>query len=87
MQSEQSIKINERFFAAIDALIRMGSLQGQKTFATIYGLNWGNFFRLKKEPHREFQLCYLFYLVNDFGVNADWLLTGRGSMFGSTTSE
>lgn len=87
MQRGESIKVNERFFEAIDRLIEKGDLRGHKTFATIYGLNWGNFFRLKREPQREFQLCYLSYLVNDFDVNAEWLLTGRGSMFGSTCIE
>lgn len=85
MQRGQSIDINQRFFAALDRLVSDGRLRGRKSFATIYGLNWGNLYRLQKEPQREFQLAFLAYLVSDFGISADWLLTGRGDMFGSTS--
>jgi len=85
MQTQDSIDINRRFFEAIDFLVQQGRLQGRKTFATIYDLNWGNFYRLRKEPQREFQLWYLARLVSDFDINATWLLTGAGSMLGSTS--
>lgn len=79
MQDSRSQKINERFFEAIDLLIDNGTLKGKKSFSTLYDLNWGNFYRLRKEPQREFQLSYLSRLVEDFGVSSEWLLTGRGN--------
>ena len=56
MQNEKSQKINKRFFEALDALIAQKKLRGKKTFATLYEINWGTFYKLRKEPEREFQL-------------------------------
>ncbi len=36
---------------------------------------------LEKDPSRDiFQAAWLTYLVNDYGVSATWLLTGRGDI-------
>jgi hypothetical protein len=80
MQNSVGIEINHRFFAAIDYLIIIGKLRGQKSFATIYHVNWGNLYRLRREPQREFNMAFLNYIVTDFGVSAQWLLTGHGAM-------
>ena len=74
------MQVNTRFFAALDALIIMGKLQMKIEFCTRYGIDPGNFTRLRKDPYRAFELAYLSYLVEDYGVSADWLITGRGRM-------
>ncbi|MVM35231.1 hypothetical protein GO755_34740 [Spirosoma sp. HMF4905] len=81
MQNPDSQAINKRFFAAIDELVKQKKLRGRRSFATLYNLNWGNFYQLRKKPEGEFQLSYLTWLVKDFGISSQWLLTGEGEMF------
>ncbi|QDK80802.1 hypothetical protein EXU85_20205 [Spirosoma sp. KCTC 42546] len=81
MQNPESQLINKRFFQAIDELVSRRVLRGKISFATKYELNPGNFYQLRKKPVNEFQLCYLTWLVRDFGVSSQWLLTGEGEMF------
>jgi hypothetical protein len=81
MMNPESQRIHTRFFAAIDELIKRQQMRGKNTFATLYGLNKGNWYQLRKNPESEFQLCYLTWLVRDFGVSSLWLLTGEGEMF------
>lgn len=41
----------------------------------------GNLYRLIREPEKHrLQAYWVACLVNDFGVSADWVLTGRGEM-------
>ena len=80
MTHTKSIQINTRFFAAIEALMQTGKLATKKEFCDKYNIDPGNLNRLRKEPQRQFELAYLAYLVEDFGISADWLLTGKGGM-------
>ncbi len=82
MQTTDSQRIVLRFFAALETLIARGDLRGKQTFTRRYEINRWNLLTLQKEPHRDiFQPAWLTYLVNDFGVSALWLLTGKGKMF------
>lgn len=81
MLHPESVEINKRFFLAIDELIGRKRLRGRKTFATRYGLNWGNFYKLRKNPDHSLELAYLKWIVQDFGISSQWLLTGEGEMF------
>lgn len=87
--SDQTTAIQERFFRAINALIESGKLAGMKTFCGEYGLHKAKYTNLRNAilaPKREtkyrlIDIEALHYLVKDYNVNANWLLTGRGSMF------
>jgi len=79
MQTEESQKIVLRFFEALNILKENKRIRGKKTFTDRYGINRWNLNTLEKEPERDiFQVAWLNYLVRDYGISAEWLLTGRG---------
>lgn len=80
MTHSKSIQINTRFFAAIDVLKQNGMIVSVAEFCRSYDIDPGNMTRLKREPHREFELAFLSYIIEDYGISAEWLLTGRGRM-------
>ena len=82
MQNDKSVKIVERFFEALQELKQRKSIRGKATFAKKYGINRRNLYQLDQDKSRDIlQLIWLSYLVTDYGVSADWLLTGEGGMF------
>jgi len=82
MQSPESVKIVERFFEVIYDLKKNRNIHGKQSFTREYGINYGNFYQLEKNKSRDmFQLEWLKILVDDFFVNSNWLLTGRGEMY------
>lgn len=82
MQSPESQKVIKRFFEAIYALKDRGVIRGKQTFTRQYGINRWNMITLEKNPESGiFQVSWLGYLVKDYGVSAQWLLTGRGEIF------
>jgi hypothetical protein len=82
MQIEESQKVVERFFEALVALKKMKILTGKTAFAGKYEINRRNFWLLEQNKSRDiFQTAWLTYLVKDYGVSAEWLLTGEGAMF------
>lgn len=83
MNNPESVKIVNRFYEALDMLIATNILRGIQTFTTAYEINKRNFYTARKEPDRDiFQMAWLSYLIRDFGVSAQWLMTGVGGMFG-----
>lgn len=83
MNNPESVKIVNRFYEALDMLIATNILRGIQTFTRAYEINKRNFYTARKEPDRDiFQMAWLSYLIRDFGVSAQWLMTGVGRMFG-----
>jgi hypothetical protein len=82
MQSSDSQKIVERFFEVIYDLKARRVIRGKQTFTRAYGIDRWNFNKVEADKSRDiFQISWLAYLVNDFGVSSEWLMTGRGDMY------
>lgn len=81
MQTEDSQKIIRRFFQALQHLKDQRIIRGKQTFTRQFGINRWNMNTVEKEPSRDmFQTAWLSYLVTEYGVSAEWLLTGRGAI-------
>lgn len=81
MQTEDSQEIVKRFFQALQYLKGLKIIRGKQTFTNKFGINRWNLNTLEKDPSRDiFQPAWLTYLVNEYGVSATWLLTGRGEI-------
>jgi hypothetical protein len=87
--SQTTIDIQVRFFQAINMLIAQKKLRGMKTFCGNYDFSKAKYTNLKNAmlpPHREskyklIDIEALHHIVKDYGVSAEWLLTGSGGMF------
>lgn len=84
MNNEISKAIVGRFFESLDLLKADRVIRGKQTFTNAYGLNRRNLWVMEKNPEvGKFYPCLLYYLVSDYKVSADWLLTGDGSFYSS----
>lgn len=82
MQNEDSQKIITRFFDALAQLKSDKRIGGKTPFAERYNINRRNMYQLEKNVEKDiFQVSWLSYLVNDYGVSAEWLLTGKGTFY------
>lgn len=82
MNSVGSQKVVARFFEVLEELRRQKKIRGMKTFTDLYGIDRRNMAKLKKDYSRDiFQVEWLGVLVEVYGVNAEWLLTGKKGMF------
>lgn len=81
MTQEEQNAIVGRFFEALEALKDSRRIRGTKTFTDRYGIHRGSLLRLRKNPGtNDFKVAWLTYLVVDYGISAQWLLTGEGKM-------
>ncbi len=81
MQTPDSQKVVKRFFQAIYYLKEQRIIRGKQTFTAKYKINRWNMNTLEKDLTRDiFQPAWLTYLVKDFGVSSEWLLTGKGEI-------
>lgn len=84
MNDPEGVKIINRFYEALDKLIKTKVLRGVQTFTNEYNINRWNFITCRKKPESDmFQMSWLGYMIKDYGVSAQWLMTGSGSMFGN----
>jgi len=82
MQTADSQRIVRRFFEALQRLKADRKIRGKQTFTRDHEINRWNMNTLEKDPSRDiFQAAWLAYLVEDYNVSAQWLLTGRGNFY------
>lgn len=80
--SDTGLAINRRFFHVLDVLKQTRKIRGTLTFTRKYNINYWNLSTVKKEPDSHFiNVEWLSYLVSDYGVSAEYLLTGIGNIF------
>lgn len=81
-QNHTRMEIIKRFYEAFDAVMAMGKFRGVQTFCNMYDIDKRNFYAQRKDLSRGwFKVSWLQPLVMEYGVSADWLVTGRGKMF------
>lgn len=82
MLDYESTLISKRFLECLSRLKADGRITGVYQFCERYGINRRNLSQLYKDPSRQiFKPSWLYFLVRDFGISADYLLTGRGSVY------
>jgi hypothetical protein len=82
MNTPGSQLIMERFYSALDAIIAMQRIKGVATYCRLYDIDRRNFIAQRKDLNRGwFQLSWLQPMVKEYGISAEWLLTGHGRMF------
>lgn len=82
MNTPESQEVVRRFFEALYRLKADHRIRGKQTFTSRYGINRWNLNSLEKDVSRDiFQPSWLSFLVRDYGISADWLLTGSGDFY------
>lgn len=80
MTREEHDLIVGRFFEALAWLKAAKQLRGVKTFCDRYGIHRRTLRRIQQTHSLDFRAAWLTYLVKDYGISAQWLLTGEGQM-------
>lgn len=74
--------IGIRFLMALDALYAMGEIKSFARFERESGIPHTSLHKLRSNPASKImQVSWLAALVENYSVNAEWLLLGRGRMF------
>lgn len=75
-------QIVTRFYIAVNELINKKVIRGVQTFTKKYDIDRRAFKRIEASPQmKSFDCGWLNFIVKDFDVNPEWLLTGKGQMF------
>ena len=82
MKQPEHDAIVERFFVALQWLKANKRLRGVKTFCDRYGIHRRTLQRIQREHTQELRAVWVVYLVRDYGVSAQWILTGEGEING-----
>lgn len=81
MNNPESIQIIDRFYKAINMLIDNGALKSKREFALTYKIEYTSFSRCEHEQESDrFQLSWISYLVTNYPVSLEWIMTGKGGM-------
>lgn len=80
--SEDTIAIMERFFQAFQNSLDNKLIKNTSQFCIGYNIDKRHFYAQRKDLGRGFfEVGWLVPLIRDCGVSANWLLTGKGTMY------
>lgn len=80
--SPEGIAITKRFFEALDMLKAQKRIRGLLTFTKAHNINYWNITTVRNQPESSvLKPEWMVYLIHDYNVSPEWLLTGRGGMF------
>lgn len=80
--SPETIAIMERFYDAFDFCNANKIIKTITGFCDDNGIDKRHFYAQRKDLGRGFfEMSWMLPLVNNYGVSAHWLLTGKGAMF------
>lgn len=82
MQTIEPIEISLRFSEAWNTVTAQ---RGSKNkFFEKYGIDKRNFYRALREMDKHnIDVSWIAAVIIEFGLSADWILTGRGNMIGN----
>ena len=84
-QDNECAQVSIRFFLVLEQLTQQGRITGIPEFCKRYGINSRSCYFQRKDPTRRILTsAWLVYLVRDYGISANYLLTGNGSMLQNT---
>lgn len=85
--SDDGVKVTQRFFEAVDFLKEKKVIHGLGTFTRKHDINKWNLITVRKQPECSvLKPELLSWLVLDYGISAEWLLTGKGEILAKTCS-
>ena len=74
--------INNRFFQALDMVVRSGAIRGEATFCKEHNIDRRNLIKVKSNSSdQRVRIEWIYYLCNDFSISAEWIISGKGPMF------
>lgn len=80
--SEDTIAIMERFFQAFQTSLDNKLIKNTSQFCMTNNFDKRHFYAQRKDLGRGFfEVGWLVPLIRDCGVSANWLLTGKGTMY------
>jgi hypothetical protein len=86
--SRTTKEAQKRFFVAFNDLISRKKIEGLTQFCREYNLHKPKYVRLrqaymesKATDYRHVDMDAFIFIVRDYDVSAEWLLTGRGDMY------
>ncbi len=80
--SKDTIAIMERFYLAFQTSLDKGLIKNTTAFCTDFNIDKRHFYTQRKDLGRGyFEVSWMLPLIRNYGVSANWLLTGNGTMY------